>query len=494
MSTIIPDPVTSAATLPDRVDVVVIGGGIIGASTALFLAERGVSVALCEKGLIGAEQSGRNWGWVRQMGRDPAELPLAIRSLALWREMNEQVGAETGFRQTGITYLCANDRDVAGYEEWLQHAEAHQVDSRLVQRKALPALLPGISDGFAGGLHTGADGRAEPTKATPAIAGAAARAGAHVITNCAVRGIERSAGRVSGVVTERGPIKCGSVVLAGGAWSRLFAGNAGIDFPQLKILGSVARIGPVDGAPDMPVGGSNFAFRRRLDGGFSVAMRNANVASIVPDSFRLFTDFAPSLAKQWHELKLRIGGRFIEEWRTPRRWALDGISPFERVRVLDPVPVERFNRDGLRNAIRAFPAFAEARIVQQWSGLIDVTPDAVPVIGPVDAIPGFFLASGFSGHGFGIGPGAGELMADLVTGSRPTVDPTPFRLGRFARSRLCKISSRQPITVRNAVDPASAATLAKVALRGLTDADSFDRLQSHPGFAASSSVCEGFSR
>lgn len=438
MTTIIPDPVVAARTLPSRADVVVVGGGIVGVSTALFLSERGVCVALCEKGLIGAEQSGRNWGWVRQMGRDPAEIPLAVESLALWRGLNARVGAETGFRQTGITYLCETEQDSAAYEEWLKHARAHEVGSQLLSRTALPDLLPGIAGRFAGGLHTAADGRAEPTKAVAAIANAAIRAGARIVDNCAVRGIERSAGRVSGVVTEHGPIRCGAVVLAGGAWSRLFAGNAGVDFPQLKILGSVARIGPVGGVPDMPVGGSNFAFRRRLDGGYSVAKRNANVAPIVPDSFRLFTDFVPSLVKQWHDLTLRIGGRFIDEWRTPRRWALDDISPFERVRILDPVPVERSNRAGLKNLANAFPAFKDAKILQHWAGLIDVTPDAVPVIGPVDSIPGFFLASGFSGHGFGIGPGAGQLMADVVMGAPARVDPTPFRLGRFERDRRGK--------------------------------------------------------
>ena len=418
MSNIIPDPVIASEQLPQKVDVVIVGGGIIGVSTALFLAERGVSVALCEKGLIGAEQSGRNWGWVRQMGRDPAELPLAMESLALWRGMNERIGDETGFRQTGITYLCTNARETAAYEEWLEHARTYQI----------------MSGDFVSGLYTSTDGRAEPFKAAPAIARAAVRAGASVLTNCAVRGVELSAGRISGVVTERGPIRCSTVVLAGGAWSRLFAGNLGVDFPQLKILGTVARVGPVAGVPDMPVGGGNFAFRKRLDGGYSIAMRNANVVPIVPDSFRLFADFVPSLIKQWHELKLRIGSRFLEEWRTPRQWRLDEISPFERVRVLDPVPVERFNQNGLLNVIKAFPAFAGARIQQSWSGLIDVTPDAVPVIGPVDKVPGFFLASGFSGHGFGIGPGSGRLMADIVTGATPCVDPSPFRLDRFNKS------------------------------------------------------------
>ncbi len=113
MSRIIPDLVVTPQELPARVDVVIIGGGIIGVSTALALVERGVSVALCEKGLIGAEQSARNWGWIRQMGRDPAELPLAIESLRIWRGMNARIGGETGFRQAGIAYLCETDADIA---------------------------------------------------------------------------------------------------------------------------------------------------------------------------------------------------------------------------------------------------------------------------------------------------------------------------------------------------------------------------------------------
>jgi glycine/D-amino acid oxidase-like deaminating enzyme len=434
MSSMIAEAVVVSANVPAQADVVIVGGGIIGVSTAYFLAERGVSVALCEKGLIVAEQSSRNWGWVRQMGRDPVELPLAISSLDLWRGLDERLADTTGFLQTGISYLSETLGEMDAYEAWLEHARAHGIDTRLLGSRDLTSLLPGIHGRFLGGLYTPGDGRAEPTRATPAIARAAARLGAHLVGNCAVRGIERTAGRISAAVTERGTIACSTVVLAGGAWTRLFAGNAGIDFPQLKILGSVARIGPVAGVPDMPVGGSNFAFRKRLDGGYTVAMRNANVASIVPDSFRLFADFAPSLIRQWSELKVRIGGRFIEELRTPRKWALDDISPFERVRILDPTPAERFNRMGLANLARAFPAFANAKILQNWAGLIDVTPDAVPVISPVAHIPGFYLASGFSGHGFGIGPGAGQLVADLVTGKRPSVDPKPFRLDRFERA------------------------------------------------------------
>ena len=222
------------------------------------------------------------------------------------------------------------------------------------------------------------------------------------------------------------------MVLAGGAWSSLFCGNLGIRFPQLKILGSVMRIAPIAGAPEPAAGAGNFAFRKRLDGGYTVAQRNANIAEIVPDSFRFFGDFLPSAVKQWHEIRLRVGRRFIDEWTMPRRWALDAVTPFETVRVLDPEPSASVLEQGSRNLGAAFPKFRDMRVLERWAGLIDVTPDAVPVISAVPALPGFFIASGFSGHGFGIGPGAGHLMADLLTEAPPIVDPTPYRYQRLA--------------------------------------------------------------
>ncbi|MBW4090387.1 MAG: FAD-binding oxidoreductase [Proteobacteria bacterium] len=426
------DPVASDPVLPARADVVVVGGGIIGVSTALFLSEKGISVTLCEKGVIGGEQSSRNWGWCRQMGRDPAEIPLSVASLRLWEGMNQRVAAETGYRRTGIVYVCETDRAVADYAAWIEQARPYQVDSRMLGAAETARLLPGAATPWKGAIHTPSDGRAEPQKAAPAIAEAARRAGATVLTGCAVRGFETTGGRVSAAVTERGRIDCASVVLAGGAWSRLFCGNQGIAFPQLKVLGSVLRTKPLDGPPEVAVGGSDFAFRKRLDGGYTIARRGATEAPIVPDSFRLLRDFLPQLWSERRELRLRLNRRFVDEWRLPRRWSLDQETPFEQVRILDPEPSQAMLAEARRNVIRAFPAFAGMEVAQSWGGLIDVTPDAVPVIAPVAGVPGFFLASGFSGHGFGIGPGAGRLMADLVAGDPPIVDPAPFRLDRFA--------------------------------------------------------------
>jgi glycine/D-amino acid oxidase-like deaminating enzyme len=425
------EPVPSDEIVPPRADVIIVGGGIIGASTALRLAERGISTVLCEKGRIGGEQSSRNWGWVRTMGRDPREIPLSIESQRLWRDLDKRVEGETGFRQAGIVYLCETAKDIAKYEAWLEHAHPFQLDTRLIGSDEVEKVVPGSSRRWAGALYTPSDGRAEPQRAAPAIAAAARRRGATILAPCAVRGIETVAGRISAAITEKGRIACDAVVLAGGAWSRLFCGNFGIELPQLKLLGSVMRTQPLNGAPDTAAGGSNFAFRKRLDGGYTVAQRNATVAEIVPDTFRLFLDFLPALRVQWDELRLRIGRRFLEEWRIPRRWALDRPSPFEDVRVLDPAPTDPVLDEGQANLRREFPAFRNMVVAERWAGLIDATPDAIPVISPVETLPGFFIATGFSGHGFGIGPAAGRLMADLVAGDPSIVDPAPFRYSRF---------------------------------------------------------------
>ena len=432
------DPVRSQDAPPPRADVVVVGGGIVGAATAFFLARKGVSTALCEKGVVGGEQSGRNWGWCRMTLRDPAEIPLMSESTRLWRDGSAMAEADTGYRTTGIMYLAGRPRDLEPYEAWLEHACRHQLDSRMLTREEVARLLPGSTRTWAGALYTPSDGGAEPGKAAPAIAETARRHGAAILTGCAVRGIETEAGRVSAAVTERGRIACHAVVLAGGVWSRLFCGNLGLRLPQLKVLGSVMRTNPLPDGPDVSLSGPGFGFRKRADGGYIVSQAGATVSEVVPDSFRLFRDFLPALRTQWRDLRIRIGRRFLEEWRIPRSWALDAASPFEAVRILDPEPHRPILDEAARNLAAAYPFFRNMTIPERWGGLIDVTPDALPVLSAVESLPGFYLATGFSGHGFGVGPAAGKLMAELVTGDGPSVDATPFRFSRFGEGAASK--------------------------------------------------------
>ncbi len=425
-------PVASDPSLPGRVDVVVIGGGIVGVSTALELAERGHSVLICEKGRIGAEQSSRNWGWVRLSMRDPREIPLMIESTRIWPGLEARTGHATGYARTGILFTTATDKEYENHARWAENLAPFQIETRMLRGADLDALMPGHRMTLKGALFTPLDGRAEPQWATPAIAEGARAAGASIMTNCAVRSLDVAAGRVAGVITEQGRVACDAVVLAGGAWSRLFAGNAGIPLPQLKVLNTVMRSSPVEGGPESPIWARDFALRKRTDGGYTVASGTTNIVDIVPDSFRLGLAFLPALREERRSLRFRLSRRWLEEARQARRWSPEDVTPFEDCRVLDPTPSPRVIRRSWAAARRAFPVLERAELLQSWGGLIDVTPDAVPVMSPVDDLPGLHIATGFSGHGFGIGPGAGRLMADLVTGAHPVVDPSAFRLSRFS--------------------------------------------------------------
>jgi glycine/D-amino acid oxidase-like deaminating enzyme len=414
------------AALPAEVDVVVIGGGIIGAATALELAERGMRVALCEKGEIGAEQSSRNWGWVRRQGRDPAEIPLAIAAREMWAGMRQRLGADVGYTESGILYAAANAREMAKHEAWAQSVRGFGMESRLLSAAGVAELLPGAGRKFAGGLFTAQDGRAEPQDATAVIAQGARDRGAVLLTGCAVRAVETQAGRVSAVVTERGTIRCGAALVAAGAWTRLFAGNLGLDFKQLPVQATVARIEHAGPAPEFAVGGTDFAVRKRQDGGYSIAVRDANVVPLGVDNLLLAPAFLPALRTGWRELRLRVGMPFLRSITQQRHWRGDEVSPFERTRINSDAPYGNLPQQALKNLVAAIPAFAGARVTHAWSGVIDTTPNALPVISALP-LPGLFVASGFSGHGFGIGPAAGRLAAELITGATPFVDPAAFR-------------------------------------------------------------------
>ena len=428
----ISDPARFPSTPPDRADAVVIGGGIAGVMTALYLAEAGQRVTLCEKGRIAGEQSSRNWGWVRQQGRDPDELPIMVEALRLWQGLHQRLGDRVGLRQTGTTYLARTEADLQNFTSWLPHGAAHGLDTHLMSRAELDAMLPS-SAGWIGALRTSNDARAEPWTAVPAIAELAVEAGVTICEDCAVRGVEVTGGRVSGVVTERGMVSAPLVLLAGGAWSTLFAGNAGIGFPQLSVRATVVA---TEAMPDFHAGNaadSGFALRRRLDSGYTLAPGIGHDFWIGPAAFRYLKDFLPQVRRDLRHTRLSPAAPrgYPDAWGTPRRWSLDAQSPFERLRVLDPPPnlarIERLRGD----FAKAFPQLGRPAIRRAWAGMIDVTPDQVPILDE-SLVPGLFVATGLSGHGFGIGPGIGRVMADLMLGRAPGHDLSRFRFARFS--------------------------------------------------------------
>lgn len=426
------DPVTFADALPDAADVVIIGGGIAGIATALYLARAGVSVVVCEKGRVAAEQSSRNWGWVRQQGRDPAELPIMIESMRLWQGLSQELGAAAGFEQTGVTYLAASAEELARFEEWLVHARHYGLDTRMVSRAELQATLPNGAD-WVGAMSTPSDARAEPWTAVPAMARLAREAGALIIEDCAARSLDLSGGKVAGVHTEAGLIRTERVLLAGGAWSSLFARNAGLEIPQLSVRATVCATMPMPEFWQGAAADSDFAFRRRQDGGYTLAPGSDHDFWIGRDAFRHLKAYLPQLKRDFKSTRLSPAAPkgFPDAWRTARRWGAGDESPFERMRVLDPPPSRRLLEKIHRDFAKAFPHFGRPVVRQAWAGMIDTMPDQVPILDQ-SPIAGLFVATGLSGHGFGIGPAIGRVMADLLRGRDPEHDLHRFRFSRFS--------------------------------------------------------------
>ncbi len=444
------DPVQTDAELPSSVDVVIIGGGIVGVCAALELADRGLRVAICEKGVVGGEQSSRNWGWVRLTHRDPREMPLMVESVRTWKGLDARIGGRTGYRQCGVTYTVTTDAALAAEHAAVDELQAYQIPARILSRGEALAQFGGPSLDIKGALFNPHDGRAEPQMAAPAIARAVQARGGTVHQDCAVRVVETSAGAISGVVTEKGTIGCSAVLVAGGVWSRLFLQNIGIHLPQLRTVSTALRTNPVPDGPEGTIKFRDFAMRQRLDGGYTIASAQPSRYQLTPDSFRLFRAFLPTLKTEWRSVSLGLGPAFFEALRTPRHWSGTDVTPFERTRILDPVPDDAAIDKVFADVQKAFPAFVTATVAQKWAGYIDVLPDIIPAIsateGVKNGIPGLYVATGFSGHGFGLGTGAGQLAADLVSGHAPVVDPRPFRLNRFSNG--LKITPTPGVTQR----------------------------------------------
>ena len=425
-------PVTHPGPPPAQTDVVVLGGGIMGVMTAWHLAERGLRVVLCEKGRMAGEQSSRNWGWIRQQGRDFAELPIMMESLALWGELAAEMPG-IGFQRHGTMYLARSHEEMFGFEEWMIEARSHGLDVDLQSTEQVYGRYDRASVQWVGGLFTASDAQAEPWVAVPLLAKGAARRGVVIVENCAVRRLDLAAGRVAGVVTEQGRIACDQVVVAGGAWSSLFLRAEGVSIPQLSVVASVAQTRPMAAVMKGCMADDRIGLRRRADGGYTIAAGVRHDYMIGPDAFRGLGAYLAVLKRDYKSTRfhLRAPAGYPDAWGTARRWSGDDVTPFERLRILNPKPNLKFLSMALDNFAEAFPDLGRAEILTAWAGMIDMIPDVVPVIDRVAAIPGLVIATGLSGHGFGIGPGMGRVVADLVAGNPTGHDLQRFRLSRF---------------------------------------------------------------
>jgi len=365
--------------------VIVIGGGISGIAAAYELARRGVSVTLLERDALASMASGWTLAGVRQSGRHPAELPLAQAAVRRWEKLSDELGSDVEYRQEGNLRLALGEGDVPTIRDVVETGNGAGIAMTYLDgAQAVRDVAPPLTEDLVGASFCPTDGHANPNLTVAAFAGAARRAGAELRTGVEVAAIQTDGSRVTGVMTTDGAIACERVVLAAGVYTPYLLGPLGIHLPL-----SVVHVPAVQTVPLPPmlgqvlgVAGGGFAARQEASG-----------------RFRL-TGFSNPWDETWHD----------EENVLP---ATDQV------------------RDTIAWATRLLPTIGNARVARVWGGLIDNTPDALPVIERTPEIDGLIVAAGFSGHGFCLGPVTGEILADLAT-----TETTSHPIASFNRARL----------------------------------------------------------
>ncbi|MFN8558149.1 MAG: FAD-binding oxidoreductase [Dehalococcoidia bacterium] len=417
-------------------EVVVVGGGIVGCAAAYYLAKRGARVVLVEKGDIADEQSSRAWGFVRQQGRDPAELPLMLEGNRIWRGLSDELSADIEWVQGGNLGIGGNEERMEEFRGWLPLAREYGLDTRVLTRAEVQALVPALQGPFAGGMYTSNDGHAEPRLATTALARAAREHGATLHTHCAAEGVEVSGGKVSGVRTEQGLIRTSVVVCAAGVWSARLARMVGLSLPVRVVRSTAAQTVPVPPLTRAGIWAPGIAIRQRGDGTLYIAGGGLSDYHITLESFQHLRLFLPNYLKNWRMFNMHVGAELVKDIGRRLPWSSARAHPFAHTVGVEPEPNIETVKRSRRNLVELVPSLSGVRIRHAWAGLIDATPDAVPVLGPAPNPEGFIFATGFSGHGFAMGPIAGRVVAELILDGRPSVDISGMDYARFEEGRV----------------------------------------------------------
>jgi glycine/D-amino acid oxidase-like deaminating enzyme len=419
-----PGPTARSAGLPQRCDAVVVGGGVLGLSSAYELARRGLSVVLVESGHVGGQQSGRNLGFVRQQGRAPAELPMMMAANQRWQGLSHELGADVEWRMGGNLRLT-NDPELASrYERWVADAASLGLDSRVVSNAEVESILPEVNEKWLLGIFTASDGHADPIATCRAYTAALRERGVQVCEGVPVQQITFAGGSVTGVTTPIGELKADVVVLAAGSGSARLARGAAVEIPQQLVSQTVILTEPVPLVTRAAAWTGELFIRQDARGRLRLAAATRN---------EIVLDLAG----------IRHAGRFLSNYLSNRSRLSVPLNPASLARALlrpaqstwggmsSPRPRSDDIRFCLERAQRYFPGLGDLRLRRAWSGEIEVTPDALPVIDGGGGPSGLVIATGMSGHGFGLGPIVGNVVADIVEGAETGFDLRPFRFARF---------------------------------------------------------------
>ncbi|MCG7391595.1 FAD-binding oxidoreductase [Microvirga sp. ACRRW] len=362
--------------------VVVVGGGLIGTWTALFLIKRGLKVTLIEKGVVGAQSSGTNFGNLRLQGRHPGQYPLSLRSQAIWEEIEELIGDRCEFEKTGHLYIAVNDAEQEKLEQHARVAESHGLVIERVGRDELHRRWPWLGETPQAATYSARDATANPRLVSVAVARAAQRLGVEVIENTRVTEVSRN-GSGFAVKTEIGRVlECDAVVNSAGAWALEIAETFGETAPMFAA-----------GPPQFVTEPLPYRVTPSIQ-----AVDGSAIFRQIPRGNVIFAGY-------------------------PRTAA-------DHVLNRAPVPpVKTLN--GMRSLMKIAPFLKSAQVIRVWSGIEGYLPDMLPVIGESEVAPGLYHAFGFCGHGFQVGPGVAAVLADLIVDGRTDTPIGIFSINRF---------------------------------------------------------------
>ena len=374
--------------LPAHASVVVVGGGVMGLSTAYHLARAGVTdVVLVEQGQLGSGSTSKAAGGVRAQFSDAVNIELGMRSLETFQDFGATFDQEIDLHQVGYLFLLDRPEDVEAFDNNVALQNRMGVPSRVIEVSEAKALSPLIStEGLLAAAYSPTDGHCTPESVVNGYGRAARLAGARLVRDCTVTAIDAGGGTVTRVVTDRGEISTGTVICTAGAWSRGIGAMVGVDLPVEPLRRQILITAPIPGLdPRTP---------------FTI-------------------DFSTSFYFHGEGPGLLLG--MSDPHETP------GFRLTESDQWLG----------GLAGAIeRRAPALGDVGLGAGWAGLYEMTPDHNALVGEAEDVSRFLYATGFSGHGFLMGPAVGEVMRDLYLGRAPVVDVSPLSVARFSGAGL----------------------------------------------------------
>jgi len=377
--------------MSEKTDVIIVGGGIMGTASAFFLRRHGLSVRLLERGLVGQQASGVNFGNVRGSGRFIPQLPLSTRAREIWGRLGDLIGTDCEFIPSGRIQIAYTEDRLAVLEEYARKSAPYGLQLEILGSNALRERFPFLSEKAVGGSWAPFDGHANPRLVSPAFAKAAQASGAVVQENTEVTAIEKTGGMFAVTVAGGRVYEAPQLLITAGAWASRLSAQVGEPVPL------------VTRGPQMAVTEPTRYFMRP-----AIGISTADPLQMV-------------YIRQVERGNVVIGG------------GLRGPASADTMRAYVD-PANTLNQ--IRQASAMIPALANLSVIRTWSGIESYLPDDIPVMGPSGKVDGLFYAFGFCGHGFQIGPGVGDVMAELIATGSTTTPIEPFHIDRFADGTL----------------------------------------------------------